>query len=527
MEKKFLNQNLNTFYNKNNSQNIVDKKDLNEYVQLFVDLKLKVSEAETQGLDTTKTFKEEFNGYRAQSAKQYLTNQQVEEQVIKDAYNRLKEEVNVSHILIKVSKTASPKDTLEAFKKVLSIRKRLEKEDFAKVAQEVSEDQSSAVSGGYIGYITAFQTVYPFENAAYSIPVGKIGQPVRTQFGYHIVKVNERRPSQGRVLVSHIMKIIPQNASEDTIKILEKKINQIFEKLKSGEDFSALAKAHSDHIHSAQKGGELGWFSTGKSGAGSEFEDTAFNLNIGEYSQPFKSIYGFHILKLIDKKPLESFDEKRSEIQKKIKQDERGNLGVEEFKKALKKEYNFKLDQASIAEINDLSKGIEKLNDSLFFNKTNSLKKPLFSFANQIFYQNEFIDYLKKSPNLPAAEIDSKLKVFADTKLIQYEDSRLEEKYPEFKMLVQEYHDGMLMFEISTKEVWEKASEDIEGLKMFFENNKKNYTWETPRFKGMLVYCKDKKTAKAAKKIIKTSDKDSISVFLNRKFNDDKQTLIK
>jgi peptidyl-prolyl cis-trans isomerase SurA len=504
-------------YNKNNSNNPLDKKDLNEYVQLFSDLKLKVIEAEAQGLDTTKAFVKEFNGYREQSAKHYLTDNKVEEEVINEAYDRLKEEISVSHILIKIPNKGTPKDTLEAYQKAMKIRKRLKKEAFDKVAMEVSEDPISSRAGGYLGFVTGFQTILPFENAIYSLPVGGISLPVRTQFGYHLIKVNDKRPSQGRILVAHIMKIIRPNTSSDSIRIIKKQIDSIYDKLKAGADFSELARKNSDHIYSAQKGGELPWFESGHSGVGVEFENTAFNLNVGEISSPIRSAYGFHIIKLLDKKPLESLEEKRAELQRKTKYDERGSKGFETFKKELKKEYNFQVIEASIAEIKNVANNCPaKLNDSLFYNKVADLKKPLFSFSDKVFYQNQFIDFLKKSKKLSSKDIDGKLDAFANSKLIEYEDSRLEQKYPEFRMLVQEYHDGMLMFNISSKEVWEKAAEDTTGLRKFFDANKKNYTWETPRFKGTIVYCKDKKTEKRVKRIIASSPKDSIGSYLSK-----------
>jgi peptidyl-prolyl cis-trans isomerase SurA len=443
-------------YNKNNTNNAIDKKDLNEYAQLYADLKLKVAEARALGLDTTEAFKTELQNYRSQSAKQYLKDEELTEKMIKEAYNRFKEELNVSHILIMVPQTALPKDTLEAYQKALAVRKRLDKEAFDVVAKEISEDKGTAVKGGKIGFITSFSTVLPFENAAYSLSVGEISKPVRSNFGYHIIKLNEKRPSQGYVHVAHIMKTYPP-MGHDLEKQLREKIDSVYTKLLAGSDFTTVAQEESDHIFSARKGGELGWYSVGRSGVGEEFEETGFALKVGEFSAPVKSIYGYHIIKLLDRKPLESFEDKKEEISKYLEMGDRKEFLDNAFKNKIRKEYNLQIS-------------------------------------------------------------DSALLVFAE--------SKLEEKYPEFRMLMQEYNDGILMFDISTKEVWEKASEDTDGLKSFFEANKKNYTWDTPRFKGMIVYAKDKKTEKRAKKIIKSSsDEDVVSNL--KALNTDEETFVK
>ncbi|MBP6635180.1 MAG: peptidylprolyl isomerase, partial [Paludibacter sp.] len=184
-------------YNKNNSNNSLDKKTLDEYVDLFVNFKLKVEEAKAQGLDTTQSFISELAGYRSQLTRPYLTDSKVDEQILREAYDRMKEDVEVSHILVRIQQGATPADTLTAWKKINSTLKRLDKEDFAKVAKEISEDQSAEENGGYIGWVTAFRTVYPFETVAFNTPVGKISAPVRTAFGYHIIKVHNRRKSQG------------------------------------------------------------------------------------------------------------------------------------------------------------------------------------------------------------------------------------------------------------------------------------------------------------------------------------------
>ena len=273
-------------YNKNNTNNSLDKKTLDEYVNLFVNFKLKVEEAKKQGIDTTKSFVTELSGYRSQLTKPYLTDTKVDEDLLQEAYGRLKEDVDVSHILVRIQQGSAPADTLKAWNSVQTILKRLQKEDFAKVAKEVSEDQSAEQNSGHLGFISAFRTVYPFETMAYNTAVGTISKPVRSTFGYHIIKVHARRPSLGEVLVAHIMKFTSKGdeAMNNKAKV---SIDSIYQRIKAGDDFGTLATNLSQDKGSATKKGELPWFGTGRMVP--EFETAAFALkNIGDVSEPIQ-----------------------------------------------------------------------------------------------------------------------------------------------------------------------------------------------------------------------------------------------
>jgi len=508
-------------YNKNNSNNSLDKKTLDEYVDLFVNFKLKVEEAKAQGLDTTKSFINELAGYRSQLTKPYLTDAKVDESVLQEAYNRLKEDVEVSHILIRVQQNATPADTLAAWKKINAIAKRIEKEDFAKVAKEVSEDESAKENNGYIGWVSAFRTVYPFETMAYNTKPGTISKPVRTAFGYHIVKVQGRRESQGEILVAHIMRFTEQGNDEKN-KSAKFKIDSIYDRVKAGDDFGKLANDLSDDRGSATKNGELPWFGAGRMIP--EFENAAFALkNKGDMSAPIQSAYGWHIIKLIDRKGIDTFENMKEDLQSKVKRDERASLGLKSFVAKLKSDYKFTTNNESVKEYYSL---LDKktLTDSIFQLEAAKLAKPIMTIATKAFTQSDFTQFLKANSytdKTAAADIiDEKYAAFAEKEILAYEDSQLEKKYEDFRFLMQEYHDGILLFEVSNNEVWEKASKDTEGLAKYFNNNKADYKWEKPHFKGRLIMCKDKETFKAAKAIVKKSHNDSIDKYLRTRLND-------
>ncbi|HRZ97045.1 MAG TPA: peptidylprolyl isomerase [Paludibacter sp.] len=508
-------------YNKNNSNNSLDKKTLEEYVDLFINFKLKVEEAKSQGLDTTKSFINELAGYRSQLTKPYLTDQKVDEDVLREAYNRMKEDVDVSHILVRIQQGATPADTLAAWNKIKSILKRLDKEDFAKVAKEVSEDQSAEENSGRLGWVSAFRTVYPFETVAYNTPEGKLSKPVRSSFGYHIIKVHGRRNSLGEILVSHIMRFTAQDDNEKNAKA-KTTIDSIYDRIKAGDDFGKLASDLSEDRGSATKNGELPWFGSGRMIP--EFETAAFALkNIGDISAPIKSAYGWHIIKLLDRKGIDTYENLKAELERRVKRDERANLGQQTFVSKLRKDYNYKLMPENLTDFVKLL-DTKTLADSVFQVEIAKLNKPLLSFADRNYSQADFATYLKKNnfseKSIASEIIVEKINAFSNQELLNYEDAQLEKKYDDFRFLMQEYHDGILLFEVSNNEVWEKASKDTEGLEQYFEKHKIDYKWEKPHFKGRVIQCKNKSTLKAAKLIVKKSDNDSIDKYLRMRLND-------
>lgn len=508
-------------YNKNNSNNTLDKKSLEEYVDLFVNFKLKVEEAKSQGLDTTQSFIRELSGYRTQLTKPYMTDQKVEEAVLMEAFNRLKEDVEVSHILVRVDPNASPEDTLVAWNKINEIQKRLATEDFNQVAKEVSEDESARENSGYIGWITGFRTVYPFENAAYATPVGSMSKPIRSPFGYHIVKVQDRRESRGEILVSHIM-LFTAEGDEAKNKVAAERIDSMYKALKAGADFAEMATTYSEDRGSASKAGELPWFGIGR--MVQEFEKAAFALKeIGDFSEPVQSAYGWHIIKLLDRKALPGFESRKADIERQVKRDERSRMPQKAFVAQLKKEYKFKMPSKKLVEVYYNLLENHTLADSAFQAEAALLKKPMFRFAKQKLTQADFSAYLKQNAHSSKTSakdiIDEKIDAFVEKELLAYENAQLENKYSDFRLLMQEYHDGILLFEVSNNEVWEKASRDTAGLANFFRKNKEKYSWDKPRFKGRVVQCKSEEVYEKAKLIVASQPKDSIDKHL-RQLND-------
>jgi peptidyl-prolyl cis-trans isomerase SurA len=509
-------------YNKNNANNSLEKHDIKDYVNLFVNFKLKVEEAKAQGLDTTKSFVQELAGYRSQLAIPYLTDKKVDESVLLEAYDRMKEDIDVSHILIRIPANATPADTLKAWTEINSILKRLPKEDFAKIAKSVSQDQSATENSGHIGWISAFRTVYPFETMAYKTATGSISKPVRTGFGYHIIKIHSKRKSLGEVLVAHIMRFT-KSGDDEMNKKAKTTIDSIYNRLMQGDNFGTLATTLSQDKGSAVKNGELPWFGTGRMVP--EFENAAFALkNTGDFSKPIQTAYGWHILKLIETKGLATYDSMKEDLEKKVKRDERANLGKKSFLNKLKNDYNLQIIKPNVAEFYKLLNTKNPAIDSAFLAEAKKLEKPLISFGDKNFSQQDFVTYLKKYNKIDKTAvneiIDEKINNFIDNELTSYEDVQLEKKYDDFRFLMQEYHDGILLFEVSNKEVWDKATKDTNGLDKYFKLHKSKYNWDKPHFKGRVIYCKNKETLKAAQSILKKPENDSIDKYLTTRLND-------
>ncbi len=514
----------NVFHKNNTKEGSTDAKSLNDYVDLFVNFKLKVKEAEELGLDTAKSFKEELGGYRKQLAQPYLTDKDVNEKLLRETYDRMQEDVHASHILVKVTENALPKDTIDAYNKIMKIRARILKgEDFNKVASEkgISDDPSSKDNGGDLGFFTSLQMVYPFESAAYKTKVGEISMPVRTRYGYHIIKVTERRKAQGEVLASHIMvKTTPNMSKEDSLNAFTK-ITEIYNKLKAGTKFEDLAAEFSDDKSTAKKGGELPWFGTGKMPI--EFEKTAFGLTTkGDFGKPMRTKYGWHIVKLNDKRGMASFEDLKNELKAKVTKDSRSQAGRASLIAKVKAEYKFK-------ENPKLADEFVKVMDTLFFDgrwdvsKAAGLKKPMFNFNEKMYTQADFASYIashqSKRPKTDYSIVLNQLyKQYVEESAVAYEEERLDKKYPEFKALMQEYRDGILLFELTDQKVWSKAVKDSTGSKAFYEKNKTNYMWDE-RAEASVYSCTDEKVAakvrglmkkkKSEKDILATINKDS------------------
>lgn len=509
-------------YNKNNSDKETDNvKNMEEYLDLFVNFKLKVIEAENQKLDTVPKFKRELKSYNKQLAKPYLVDNSIIDDLVKEAYDRMKYEVKASHILIKLTPDALPQDTLKAYNQIVEIRKDiLGGKSFKEMARAKSDCPSGKKAGGDLGYFGAFRMVYSFETASYITDVDKISMPIRTQFGYHLIKVTERRKARGQIRVAHIMVAVPRGTKKEDAKKAKDKVYKIYDKLKKGEDFAKLAAEYSDDPGSAKKGGQLAWFGSGRMIP--EFENAAFGIKKdGEFSEPVKTSYGWHIIKRMEHKSLASFKDLEKEIITKVKRDSRSQKSKDAVLEKIKKQYKFKEYKENLKEYNTV------VDSSIFLmkwdeEKAKHLTKKIFQIGDSIITQKEFTKYIsskgKQRPMSIEKYINNSYKDYSKRIILEYKELHLAEENDDFKYLMQEYHDGILLFDLTDKMVWTKAVKDTVGLKKYYGANKEKYKWNT-RYNSIIFSCKDEKSMNEAMEILKDKNKIFTPADIEKKIN--------
>ncbi len=501
------------------------QKDLDKYLDLFVGYKLKVEKANKLGLQNGPNYQSELKSYRNQLSKNYLNDSKVTNELVHEAYERLQQEVKASHILVLVDEGALPQDTLKAYNKVLDIKKRLDAgEDFVTVAKQTSEDPSVRENNGDLGYFSAFRMVYPFENAVYKTKVGQVSKPFRTRFGYHIVKVTDKRANRGEVTVAHIMIVKPNNSDVAQAEKAKTTIEDIYKKIQQGESFESLAQQFSEDKSSAPKGGLLQRFGSGQLSS-EEFENVAFELKEkNQISAPFQSQFGWHIVKLIEKHPLLPFDEMKVDLEEKIRKDERSLLITNSLAKKLRAKYTYVKDVKVLAQIKksvtddfysqtwQIPANLKEMNLPLLtINKTQKVTAP--SFLNFIYTQQK--SNIKTKP--VAKLVDELFEKFTDEQLTNYYNDNLENEFSEFRYVMDEYRDGLLLFDLMEKEIWNRAKSDTTGLKNFHKANIEKYQWKK-RYDVDILSSTDKLIIEKAQKFLK---KGKSLEYIKEKLNND------
>ena len=519
-------------YEKNNVKtDVVDKKNVEEYLDLYIDFKLKVTEAEELKMDTMPSFVKELRNYRSQLAKPYFSNDDITEELINEAYERMQYDINAAHILIKCDANAVPADTLAAYNKALSIRERILKgEDFGDVAEKYSEDPSArdmdeipgvrrAYKGnrGELGYFTAFDMVYPFETGAYNTAVGEISMPVRSNFGYHIIKVNSKTPALGLIRAAHIFLVSDPNDPSKTDSLLQIKANNIYKEVVNDKsNWSEYVVRYSEDNGTKANNGVLSTFRVNQ--IVPEFITVVKSLELDEIGAPVKTNFGYHIVRLLGTTPPQAFEVEKARIQERVERDMRGQLSEEIAMKRIMKDNGFKentkVKDAFIASVDStiLEAKYQVASDV-------NTDQVVFKIGNQSYKLQDFVDYIVanqkrqgfKTSTAYAYELYND---FVKSQVFEYEDSQLENKYPEFKNLVQEYHDGILLFSLMEEQVWNKAVLDTVGLQEYYEKNKHLYMWKD-RVKAIVVTCTDKDDVEEIKqKLVESVDADALRAYL-------------
>lgn len=516
-------------YEKNNSQTgAYETSTIEEYLDLFINFKLKVKEAEELKMDTSKVFLKELNSYREQLAKPYFVDENVNEALLEEAYNRMRKDIRASHILIMVDENASAEDTLKAYNQIVDVRNKINAGmSFSEAAIEFSEDPSAkdreAIPNqqgfrpgnkGDLGYFTVFNMVYPFETAAYSTSLDEISHPVRTKFGYHLLEINKIQNAMGTVQVAHIFVALrPDASTEDSVRKAEK-INNIYTKIEEGMKFEDAVMQYSEDKGSARNGGQLSKFTCNR--VVPEFVDAVDGIQVDEITGPVKTMYGFHIIKLISRDTPGTFEEEAPQLKEKIAKDQRSQKSEEAVIQKIKVENGVKIYEKSKEEL-FLHIDTTVFQAKFKADKLAMLTKPILKIGDTKYTQFEFAKYIEsKQMQQDVIDLDAYLNKlftgFENEMCLDYEDKHLEDNYPEFKDLMKEYHDGILLFNLTDEKVWSKAVIDTTGLENYFSQHNADYMWEE-RIDATVYEIRDGKVVEKAMEIIEMNDNDGDIAF--------------
>ena len=483
------------YYKNNLKSDVIEKKSVDEYLDLFTTFRMKVMEAERLQLDTSAKFQKELAGYRKQLAKPFMSSDDITEELVQEAYQRKLKDLRASHILIRCDKNALPSDTLKAYNKAMEIRKKavIKGANFAALADQYSEDpsakgmkatdQTPARPGnhGDLGYFSVFDMVYPFETGAYNTKEGEVSMPVRSDFGYHIIKVNSVTDALGSIQAAHIFLQLPADAPEEEEAAMRKKADNIYMELmdQDGKNWNEAVKKYTDDKGTIARNGALSNFTVSR--IVPEFIEACKSLEKGQIARPVRTMYGYHIIKLLDYSGVGTLEQERKGLTERIEKDMRSKKSEEVVIKQTKSEYHFKQNDKALEAF------MATVDSTIIRNEYRpaanvDMNATLFSLDGNTTKVSDFVAYIKKNMSTqryvsPATYANQLYEAFANETVMDYADAHLEDKYPEFKALVQEYRDGILLFDLMDKEVWTKAVKDTLGLQEFHDRNASNYMW--------------------------------------------------
>ncbi len=497
-------------YHKNNLQQLAPQS-IDEYIEMFIVYKLKVADAEAAGLHQTDAFTKEFNGYCAELSRPYLRDSIVEKRLIEEAYARMATSRKVSHIMLPLGSTYDEKEANRM--KIDSIRTAIVNgsADFGEMAVRYSSDRSARVNNGSMGYINVNSYPYPFEKTAWETPVGEISPVIEdAPFGFHIIRVEDQRPNPGKVEARHILKLT-NGLSEEEGAAKKAQIDSIYNLLANGGDFDAIARAESEDPGSAANGGRLGWFGPGE--MVKEFEDAAFGLKDGGISAPFKTAYGYHIVQTLAHRGIGTLAEESERIKAAISRDMRSVMPETERMAQLKAELGVKIDSTGLMQARSRMTGDSPAEQLRSLQADNSL---IATVGNRTISIGDVINYIPSNvlegANDAFTVLNSGLENKINETVVEETRKNLAENNSEYRNLTNEYRDGILLFEISNRNVWERSTSDTEGLQKFFSANRAKYTWDKPHYKGYVIFATNDSIAGEAQKYLAANQVENDSL---------------
>lgn len=504
-------------YKKNNLQQVAPQT-IDEYVDMFVVYKLKVADAEAAGLDTTAAFRDEFNGYCAELSAPYMCDSVMEQRLLHEAYERMSRSRCVSHIMVPLGRTKAERAANRA--QLDSIRSAIVAgADFGEMAVKYSSDRSAVRNRGYIGYIDANTFPYPFEKAVYETPVGEMSEVIEdAPYGYHIIKVTGERPAVGEVSARHILKLT-QGLSPAEAALKKAQIDSIYALLKKGADFETIARAESEDPGSAARGGNLGFF--GRGVMVPQFEEAAYSLKPGEISEPFATAYGYHIVQTLEYKPLPTLEQSRDALKSLMNRDGRAMLPRKAYLENVRKECGITESSEVMDKAASMIKDAATPADAL--QSLRGCEDVIAAFPGEDVRVCDVAKHLKDGQGDIELMFEDVTAACIDDATMKFARKRLQDTDNDYRNLVNEYRDGILLFEISNRKVWDRSSNDEEAQKAYFAAHRDNYSWDAPRFKGYVVFATSDSVASEAKGYLAANavGTDSLARTLSARFGRD------
>lgn len=511
-------------YHKNSQQQLTSQP-IDEYVDLFVNYRLKVADAIADGVDTTAAFRQEMDQYRRELAAPYLVDSLLLNNLVEEAWQRSRNEVDASHIMIFKKNNAeednAAKATLDSLRKVA-----LAGGDFADLADRYSQDRGTVGRGGNLGYMVAGRYPYQFEKTAFGMNPGEISDVVESRMAWHIIKVNDKRPARGQVKVAHILLQDPQDKDAAAINSNEQLIDSIYKVVLSRPmEFENLARQYSQDPGTSRQGGLLPWFGAGQMVP--EFEEVAFATPVNSVSKPFRSQFGWHIIYKYDQKAAPALEEMKPMELSRIQnpQDERYSIVRKHEIERLSKKHKASFNKKGIKALEEVvaANGI----DSTFYEKSAIDVLPVLNIGKKEYSVADFKSGLHNSlqpdKQLAGQYLAMALDNYMANQLIEVEEEWLENNEPEYRNLLHEYRNGSLLYESSVKNVWNKAAQDKEGLNEYFQSHKSDYKWIEPRVKGILVQAKNDSVANDIVRLYRTLSPDEAVSRLRKEYKGEAQ----
>lgn len=505
-----------------------EEQSFDDFLQSYIDFRLNVEEAKAQRLDTTASYQREYYSYKVELGRAYLKDTIVINKLLEKYYQRILQDVKVNHVLLPFGKKEGmilPSDTLELYNSALQKRQQLvangfKGDGFINNTLNPSLVMDLTSINGQLGWITAFMLPLQLEDAVYSLKKGEVSKPIRTQRGYHLVQVVDKRSAVGAARVDQVIfnfpTVPPSSAQIDSVGAL---VYTLHDQMNGTADYQVLCDRFSEVYHTGDKKCNFGIVKL-DSKLSPSFINAALELRKeGDVSEPVMTDYGYHILRLTAKIPIPEFEKIEPALQDLTVGGDRGELYRYLLRQSMGAKYA--LDVNSSAFVN-LQREAAKydVDDPGFYNGIARQDKILMTVGGVNNYKvSDFLDFVKykslskiNDPNdLPsvmnmeemyynfsADKLDSYFTMFAVSKLMQHAEETLEERNSSFKAQMKEYGDGILLFDVKKKNIWDKAQSDEKGLAAVFKANKSKYKWDTPKYKGAVLYCKDEDTMRKA-----------------------------